>query len=96
MSHDIDIVNSIQEYLTTNFDDASIEQWEHEKQESINFNVTKKANTYVLRVMNESIEGLDTSEVKTMLENYNVAQIMRDIGDFPIVITKSGPIFGSP
>ena len=96
MSHDIDIVNSIQKYLTTNFDDASIEQWEHEKQESINFNVTKKANTYVLRVMNESIEGLDTSEVKTMLENYNVAQIMRDIGDFPIVITKSGPIFGSP
>ena len=96
MSHDIDIVNSIQEYLAANFADASIEQWEHEKQESINFNVTENATTYVLRVMNESIEGLDANEVKTMLENYNAAQVMRDIGDFPIVVTKSGPIFGSP
>ena len=96
MSHDTDIVSSIQEYLATNFVEASIEQWEHEKQESINFNVTEKTNTYVLRVMNESIEGLQASEVKTMLENYNAAQIMRDIGDFPIVVTKSGCIFGSP
>ena len=96
MSHDIDIVNSIQEYLAANFVDASIEQWEHEKQDSINFNVSENATTYILRVMNESIEGLDESEVKTMLENYNVAQVMRDIGDFPIVVTKSGPIFGSP
>ncbi len=96
MSYAIDIVSSIQAYLAANFVNAIIEQWEHEMQESINFNVTENTKTYVLRVMHESIEGLQAEEVKTMLENYNTAQVMRDLGDFPIVITKSGCIFGSP
>ena len=46
--------------------------------------------------MNECIVGLKTDEVKPMLENFNVAQVLRDIGDFPIVVTNSGCIFGSP
>ena len=96
MSGDVNIVNAIQDYLAANFVDASIEEWQHEKQESINFNVIEKTQTYVLRVMNESIEGLQADEVKTMLENYNTAQVMRSLGDFPIVVTNSGCIFGSP
>ncbi len=96
MSDDIEIVNSIQEYLEVNFIDASIEQWVHEKQESINFNVIEHSRTYVLRVMHESIQGLSADDVKSLLENYNTAQIMKDIGDFPIIVTNSGCIFGSP
>ena len=96
MSDDKDIVRAIRAYLAANFKAASIDQWEHEKQESINFKITDKDREYVLRVMNETLEGLQAGEVQTMLERYNTAQVMRDLGDFPIVVTNSGCIFGSP
>ncbi|MCZ6565170.1 MAG: hypothetical protein O6852_03435 [Gammaproteobacteria bacterium] len=96
MPHDVDITRAIQEYLAEQFPNATTEEWEHEKQESINFNILENGKTYVLRVMDECLVALRAEEVKPMLENYNVAQVMRDIGDFPIVVTNSGCIFGSP
>ncbi len=86
----------IQEYIIEHFPNAKIEQWEHEKKESINFRIFEKDKTFVLRVMDECLVGIELQEIKSMLENYNTAQILRDIGDFPIVVTNSGCIFGSP
>jgi len=51
---------------------------------------------YVLRVMDEFLEQHPPAEIKSMLESYNVAQVVRDIRDFPIIVTNSGCIFGSP
>lgn len=96
MPHDADVTRSIQEYLAEHFPNATTEEWQHEKQESINFRVFENEKTYILRVMDECIKGIQVDDVKPMLENYNVAQIMRDLGDFPIVVTNSGCIFGSP
>ena len=96
MSRDAGITNSIQEYLAEHFPNATTEEWQHEKQESINFKIHENDKIYVLRVMDECTRDLQANEVKTMLENFNVAQVMRDIGDFPIVVTNSGCIFGSP
>ena len=96
MLHDPDIIRSIQEYLVEHFPNADVEQWQDENQESINFGVVENNETYVLRVMDECLEGLRADEVKLMLGGYNVAKIMRSIGDFPIVVTNSGCIFGSP
>ena len=84
------------EYINEHFPDATAEEWQHEKQESINFRIIEDEKVYVLRVMNECLVGLKINEVKPMLEDYNVAQVLRDIGDFPIVVTNSGCIFGSP
>ena len=96
MSYAAEITKSIQGYLVEHFPNANTEEWQYEKQESINFRVFENEKTYVLRVMDECIAGLCAEDVKPMLENYNVAQVMRDIGDFPVIVTNSGCIFGSP
>lgn len=96
MVHDTLITQSIIEYINIQFPNATTEEWKHEKEESINFKILDKDRTYVLRIMYECIEGIGPEEVKPMLENYNVAQVLRDIGDFPIIVTNSGCIFGSP
>lgn len=96
MLREEDITGPVQEYLAEYFQDATVEQWRHEEQESIHFRIVENKKTYILRIMDECLDGLQANEIKPMLENYNVAQIMRDIGDFPIVVTKTGCIFGSP
>lgn len=89
-------VEPVVEYLAENFTDPAIEQWEHEKNESLNFNVDVHNTTFTLRIMDECLLDIEVCEVKELLTSYNVAQVMRDIRDFPIVVTNSGCIFGSP
>lgn len=96
MDQNSDLSKYIEEYIKEYFPNATSEKWQHEKQESINFKIFESERVYILRVMNECLDGLQANEIKSMLENYNVAQVMRDIGDFPVVVTNSGCIFGSP
>lgn len=91
-----DFTEFVLEYISEQFPNARIEEWEHEKNESLNFNVVENESTYILRVMDECLFDIEVGEVKELLTNYNVAQVMRDIRDFPIVVTNSGCIFGSP
>ncbi len=86
----------ILEYISEHFPDASVEEWEHEKKESLNFRIHENATTYILRVMDECFVNQQVTDIKPMLESFNVAQVVRDIRDFPIVVTNSGCIFGSP
>lgn len=83
-------------YISKHFSGATVEEWEHEKKESLNFNILDNDKTFVLRVMHECLEDIDVSEIEPLLENYSTAQVLRDIGDFPIVVTNMGCIFGSP
>lgn len=96
MSVDTKYSKYIVEYIEEHFPNAITEEWEHEKKESINFRIIEDEKIYVLRVMDECLVDLRVNEVKTILENYNVAQIIRDVGDFPVVVTNYGCIFGSP
>ena len=91
-----EFVEPVIEYIAEHFSDPVVEQWEHEKNESLNLNVTENDATYTLRIMDECLEAIQASEVDELLTNFNVAQVMRDIRDFPIVVTNSGCIFGSP
>jgi|GEM_PF-540705 len=86
----------ILEYISEHFPDSKTEQWEHEKNESLNYHIHEEDVTYVLRVMDEFLQQQQPADIKSMLENYNVAQVVRDIRDFPIIVTSSGCIFGSP
>ncbi len=86
----------ILEYILEHFPGANIEEWEHEKNESLNFSIHENEVAYTLRVMDECFENLQPEDIKLMLESFNVEQVMRDIRDFPIIVTNSGCIFGSP
>ena len=84
------------EYISEHFPNASVEEWEHEKNESLNFNILDNETNFVLRVMDECFENQQVADIKPMLESFNVAQVVRDIRDFPVIVTNSGCIFGSP
>ena len=43
----------IQNYISKHFPGATVEEWEHEKKESLNFNITENEKSFVLRVMHE-------------------------------------------
>ena len=66
MEHNAKVAQSIVEYINLHFKDATIEQWEHEKKESINFNIIENDRTYILRVMNECIQNIEAEEVITL------------------------------
>ena len=83
-------------YISKHFPGATVEEWEHEKKESLNFNILENEKKFVLRVMHECLVDIEVNEVEPLLENYNAAQVLRDLGDFPIVVTNMGCIFGSP
>jgi len=87
---------SILDYISKHFPGANTEEWEHERNESHNFHIHDKEVTYVLRVMDECLENQQPADIELMLESFNVAQVVRDIRDFPIIVTSSGCIFGSP
>jgi len=87
---------AILEYIFEHFPDATVEEWEHEEKESFNFRIYENEVTYVLRVMDECMENQQIADIKPMFESYNVAQVVRDIRDFPIIVTNTGCIFGSP
>ena len=91
-----DFAKPILEYISEHFPDADVDEWQHEKNESLNFYIVENEITYTLRVMDECLLEIEVDEVKELMMNYNVAQVMRDIRDFPIVVTNSGCIFGSP
>ena len=96
MATNSDFSKAIIEYICEHFPDATVEEWEHEKKESFNFRIYENEVTYVLRVMDECIENQQIADIKPMFESYNVAQVVRDIRDFPIIVTNTGCIFGSP
>lgn len=91
-----DFAKPVREYISEHFPSANIEEWEHEKDESLNFRIYENDVMYVLRVMDECLVKQELVDIKPMLESYNVAQVVRDIRDFPIIVTNSGCIFGSP
>ncbi len=93
---DSEFTKPIIEYIAEHFPNAEIEEWQHEKKESLNFRIHDSNVIYVLRVMDECFVNQQLVDIKPMLEGYNVAQVVRDIRDFPVIVTNSGCIFGSP
>lgn len=96
MTNNSEFSKPILEYISEHFPNATVEEWEHEKKESLNFNIQENDVIYVLRVMYECFEDKQVADIVSMLESFNVAQVVRDIRDFPIIVTNSGCIFGSP
>ena len=89
-----EIRNVILEYLSQEFPDYTIT--EEIDKESYCFRVVSDQKSYFLRVMYSAIECSTSTDLTTLFEQYAVASTMRGLGDFPVVVTESGCIFGSP
>ncbi len=80
-------------YLDQEFPGFAIN--EETDSESYCFRLKDNQQTYFLRVMFSAVDD-DASSFMLQLEQYAVASTMRGLGDFPVVVTESGCIFGSP
>lgn len=81
-------------YLQREFPDCIIH--EETNQESYCFRLTGESKSYFVRVMFDAIESSDPPELTSQFERLAVADTMRGLGDFPVVVTEYGCIFGSP
>ena len=86
--------DAILNYLQMEFPDFAIE--EQQEQESYCFRLTRETNTHFVRVMYSATHGNDATQLTMQLEQYSVASTMRGLGDFPVVVTEQGCMFGSP
>lgn len=86
--------DSILDYLQSEFPDFQIE--EQEESESYCFRLNLESNTHFLRVMFSATIGSDAKQMLILLDQYTVASTMRGLGDFPVVVTEQGCMFGSP
>lgn len=90
----IEIRDVIVSYLEAEFPECSIN--EQQSEDSYCFRVIKENNSYFLRVMYTAIISEQPNDVVELLEQYAPANTMRGLGDFPVVVTEQGCMFGSP
>ena len=69
---------------------------EQQSEDSYCFRVIKENNSHFLRVMFAAIHSEQPGEVTDLLLQYAPANTMRGLGDFPVVVTEQGCMFGSP
>lgn len=81
-------------YLQKEFPDFKIQ--EEDEQESYCFRLNKDTTSYFVRVMFNAIESNEFDALTAQLERLAVADTMRGLGDFPVVVTECGCMFGSP
>ena len=86
--------DSILTYLQSEFPDFAIE--EQQEQDSYCFSLVAGSNTHFLRVMYSATVDVSKDDLITQLEQYSVASTMRGLGEFPVVVTEQGCIFGAP
>ena len=81
-------------YLRAEFPEFDIN--EQSEEESYCFHLSRESTKHFLRVMYSATENVSADELTEQLEQYAVASTMRGLGDFPVVVTEQGCMFGSP
>ncbi len=90
----IDIRDAVLHYLRNEFSGFDIQ--EEPDNESYCFRLSKQPDTHFLRVLYSATQSCDAGGIGTLLEQYAVAGTMRNLGEFPVVVTEQGCMFGSP
>ena len=89
-----EIRDIIQLFLQREFPDCSIQ--EETNPDSYCFRLSGESQSYFVRVMYTAIESSEPQALVSQFERLAVADTMRGLGDFPVVVTECGCIFGSP
>ena len=90
----IEIRDAVLTYLKIEFPEFDIQ--EQQDKESYCFRLASQSESHFIRVMYSATQSNEASEIGPQLEQYAVASTMRGLGDFPVVVTEQGCMFGSP
>jgi len=85
-------INEVRLYLAAEFPDARIEVIKEETGD-ISFAVEAAATTYLLTMVTEYGESRSAAQVAEELPSFCVADTMRSLGEFRVLLTPSGCIF---
>jgi len=98
MSYSVAESQVIHDYLVEEFPEFTISEEKHKDSYCFRLNSkkSKQQDSHFLRVMFVAIHSEHAIDLRTQLEQYAVSSTMRGLGDFPVVVTESGCIFGSP
>lgn len=86
--------DAILEYLNHEF--PAYEIVEQAQDDSYCFKLEGESSTHFLRVMFSAILVDEDQSITVLLNQYAAADTMRGLGDFPVVVTEQGCMFGSP
>jgi hypothetical protein len=86
--------DAIIRYLNKEF--PSFEVLEDKNEDSYCFKLKGETGAYYLRVMFTAIQSDQQQSIEDLLGQYAAADTMRGLGDFPVVVTEQGCMFGSP
>ena len=93
--YNAEIRDAIVTYLKSEF--PTFNAQEQQEEDSYCFRLTNESTgSYFVRVMFSVTQGINEEQMNTLLEQYAVAATMRSLGDFPVVVTEQGCMFGSP
>jgi len=80
-------------YLKREFPDFQITQAEGQGAETV-FKLESAGRVHVLRLRREFLESAVIEDIHELLAGFRLAPTLRDIGEFPIVVSANGCIFG--
>ena len=88
-----DVGGALCAYLERHFAGAAIEVARLEEDEGRRCTVSADDARYRLIVLDEAFSGPGCADADARLEAFQVAQVMRDVAGFPVVVTRDGCIF---
>ena len=88
------LCEAVVEYLMSEFADCEIQQ-EHQE-DSLGFRILCEDQGYFLSVMRNAIVSVEAAQIAEYFASFSVVMTLKSLGDFPVVLTESGCIFGSP
>ena len=91
MSTDLQIREVIS-YLETEFPDFVV-TLSHAPKGDVKFGLSSPEQDHVVFVEQSFLEGVRADDIKAQLDEFRLAATLRDIGEFPIVISIDGCIF---
>lgn len=80
-------------YLDAEFPGFSVAQSDGRNEGEIVLRLKSQDQVHVTIVQRDFLDGVALEDIHVRLEEYRLAATLRDIGEFPIILSKSGCIF---
>jgi hypothetical protein len=91
MSTDLKLTEVIS-YLESEFPDFAVTRSDGPQGGAV-LRLSSPAQVHIVHVEKEFLESVSTDDIQARLTEYRLASTLRDIGEFPIVVSINGCIF---
>lgn len=83
-------LQAVEDYLLKEFRDARIEIKSNAVEQTHRFQILHQGKTHYTIVVEAFLQGCDTEQIATTLEDFMLAEHLREMGMTPVVVTPEG------